>query len=101
MGTRACLLAVVLVACGGATEPQQPVVSPYEDGGEDGTTTGDGTQCVAGEAACKGACTNLQSDSQHCGTCGNACGAGQRCSIGQCVAGGHGDGGHGGGGDGG
>jgi Stigma-specific protein, Stig1 len=83
-------------ACGGATDPQQPVVLPYDDAGDAGTSTG--IECVAGELPCEDICTNLQSDDHHCGTCGNACTSAQHCSIGACVAGGGGgrDGGGGG-----
>lgn len=83
------VLSFLLLGCGAATDPQQPVVSPYEDGGE-GSEAGMVVECVAGELACKDVCTNLQSDGQHCGTCGNACGSSEHCSDGQCVAGGPG-----------
>ncbi len=35
---------------------------------------------------CYGACTNLRSDNQNCGVCGNACPAGNACVAGSCVA---------------
>ncbi|NMB77931.1 MAG: hypothetical protein GYA23_02410, partial [Methanomicrobiales archaeon] len=28
---------------------------------------------------------NLRSDGSNCGACGNACSAGQKCTLGQCV----------------
>jgi hypothetical protein len=37
-----------------------------------------------GQAACSGACKNLQTDNSHCGACGNPCGAGQTCCSGVC-----------------
>jgi len=86
-------------ACGGATEPQQPVVEPSEDGGEQDSPGSTEPSCIAGETACKGMCTDTQSDPDHCGTCGNACGHGQSCNDGACVDGGGGGfGGHDGGG---
>lgn len=91
------VLATLLVAaaCGGATTPQEPVVEPYE--GDDGGGRESGVmqpECIAGETACDGMCTDTQSDSKHCGTCGNVCGKGTYCSEGVCTPG---DGGGGGG----
>src|SRR5829696_2052797 len=38
-----------------------------------------------GDVRCGGACTNVLTDVNNCGTCGNACSGGQICSEGQCV----------------
>jgi hypothetical protein len=41
--------------------------------------------CSADERLCSDSCVSLQSDPRNCGACGNACGAGQGCSLGVCV----------------
>src|SRR5579884_3138994 len=41
--------------------------------------------CQPGDTCCNGTCSNLQTDAQNCGTCGNACGTDETCSGGQCV----------------
>jgi len=43
--------------------------------------------CATDETVCAGACSNLQSDRDNCGSCGNACGDGLVCSLGMCVEG--------------
>src|SRR5262245_4476785 len=40
--------------------------------------------CNTGLTVCNNLCTNLQTDVRHCGRCGNACGMGQGCRLGQC-----------------
>ena len=40
--------------------------------------------CSAGQMKCGSECKDLTTDQQNCGTCGNACGAGQTCQAGQC-----------------
>lgn len=40
--------------------------------------------CGLGETSCSGACRNLAADPANCGTCGNLCGSGQRCTAGVC-----------------
>jgi hypothetical protein len=42
------------------------------------------TTCNSGQLECGGACVNVQSDSQNCGSCGNACGSGSSCQAGKC-----------------
>jgi hypothetical protein len=83
--TLAFSLALTLPACGGATAPERSVVAS-EDGGGGDASGPPVLQCQAGWAVCEGSCTNLQSDSNHCGTCGIACGSGTRCRGGTCVA---------------
>jgi hypothetical protein len=82
-------LSPLLAACGGATNPAQPVVyqgegGPTGDGSDDGPVVME-MQCQAGQFDCSGSCVNTQTDSHHCGTCGNACNSGSRCSNGTCV----------------
>jgi len=48
-------------------------------------TACDDGACATGETSCGGACVNVNSDANNCGTCGNACGTGQICSGGDCV----------------
>jgi len=40
--------------------------------------------CASGETNCNGACADLQSDVDHCGTCGSSCGLGEVCLLGTC-----------------
>lgn len=43
-----------------------------------------GNACEPGEACCAGGCADLQTDVDHCGTCGNACGDDEICVEGEC-----------------
>ncbi len=45
-----------------------------------------GRMCAAGESVCGAACMDLDTDPNHCGTCGNTCGPGSMCYQGGCVA---------------
>src|SRR5262249_2097250 len=59
-------------------------------GGQGGTGPGNGgvggsVQCPAGQPKCGSECRDLSADQQNCGTCGNACGAGQTCQAGNCM----------------
>jgi len=49
-----------------------------------GTCDGAGF-CSCPGAVCNGACTDLGSNVNHCGACGNACQSGQNCIQGACV----------------
>ena len=42
------------------------------------------TECAPGESCCGGVCIDTQSDTGHCGACGNTCSVGQICSFGAC-----------------
>ena len=42
--------------------------------------------CRAGLTRCDGACVDIRADVAHCGGCGKACGGGERCEDGACVA---------------
>lgn len=59
-----------------------------DDGGEDtdGGFDGAGGQlCAPGLVACDGGCVDLDVDRRHCGGCGQACAADERCEGGACV----------------
>jgi RHS repeat-associated protein len=40
--------------------------------------------CPTGQTACGGRCVDTVADASHCGRCGNACGATERCATGVC-----------------
>lgn len=49
---------------------------------------GDGVcVCRPGLGRCDGVCVDLRADAAHCGECGQACGDGELCQDGACVAG--------------
>jgi len=41
--------------------------------------------CAADRTRCGDLCVDVSRDGQHCGACGRACGASQRCDVGECV----------------
>lgn len=41
--------------------------------------------CLKGLTRCEGACTDLTQSAEHCGACGNACGADALCVAGACA----------------
>jgi hypothetical protein len=45
-----------------------------------------GVLCSEGLTACGDTCADLSSESAHCGACGVACGAGELCAEGACIA---------------
>lgn len=42
--------------------------------------------CPSGQTNCNGACTDVSSDSNNCGYCGNICSSGASCMSGSCSA---------------
>ena len=52
--------------------------------GEDSDTE---SGCTAEETDCGDSCVDLDSDDDHCGECGNACGVGESCVDAQCQSG--------------
>ena len=68
---RALAVAIALAACGDNLSPP--------DAGE--------LSCTFPEAACEGSCVNLLEDERDCGSCGNACEAGEVCVAGDCQSG--------------
>lgn len=57
------------------------------DGESSGSLFCHSGSCAAGETVCAGVCSNMQTDRDNCGTCGNACGDGMVCFNGACVEG--------------
>ena len=45
----------------------------------------EGQSCTPGQMMCGGGCKTVATDAENCGTCGNACAAGQVCQAGQCA----------------
>lgn len=43
------------------------------------------TLCPAGKEGCSSQCVDLQTNAQHCGKCGNPCGANETCQAGACI----------------
>jgi len=87
----------------GATGQGKTVSHTYQNAGtytvtltvmDRGTPTKTGTMskpvtisCSGGLSSCSGACVNLQTNSQNCGSCGKVCSAGMTCQNGICSGG--------------
>jgi hypothetical protein len=71
-----CLSTVLLVGC-----------ETCPDGNAGDSLYCHAGNCAAGEAICAGVCSNMQTDRDNCGQCGNQCGDGLVCSGGTCVEG--------------
>jgi hypothetical protein len=50
------------------------------------TNTPGNPSCSSGQTRCDGACIDTQSDTQHCGACGNVCNESEPCSYGTCLS---------------
>ena len=50
------------------------------------TNTPGNPSCSSGQTRCDGSCIDTQSNSQHCGACGNVCNAGEPCLEGKCLS---------------
>jgi hypothetical protein len=77
---------VVMVACatGSVTGSGDDTVGDdATNGSPDGAQGADGGVTHHGDASCD---ANLSNDPYHCGSCDNACGSGQVCSVGKCGA---------------
>ena len=46
---------------------------------------GDDAVCPSTQTECDNFCANTDSDPNHCGACGNSCGAGEVCAAGACA----------------
>jgi hypothetical protein len=56
------------------------------EGTVDGGDVDSGTPCAPGLDPCDGVCTDLQTNTAHCGNCDTSCGAAQVCASGKCGA---------------
>ena len=72
-----------LAECNGS----RPATSPRADGcsATGSCRCGTGDPCIEGFACCGGACTDLEVDRLHCGSCENACAIRDTCLSGTCV----------------
>jgi len=50
------------------------------------TNTPGNPSCSSGQTRCDESCIDTQSNSQHCGACGNVCNEGEPCSEGTCLS---------------
>jgi hypothetical protein len=50
------------------------------------TITSGNPSCPSGQTLCDGSCIDTQSNSKHCGKCGNACNESEPCSEGTCLS---------------
>lgn len=76
-----CAYAVGTLTAASSKYCFRPVVTPQPGGTFNVTLT-----CPAGQTACQNSyCANTGSDSNNCGSCGNACPADRTCSNGQCI----------------
>lgn len=66
------------------TQPDASNTSSSSSSGGEGTSSSGGSSCAEGLTQCGAECKDLQSDVQHCGACGRACGAGEGCFAGAC-----------------
>ncbi len=55
------------------------------DGGASGTPDGDTPPSCCQGTACGTACVDLQTDSNHCGSCDHACAPSETCQLGTCT----------------
>jgi hypothetical protein len=85
---RVLALALALALAPGACLAEYVLPGTSDDGGPgdgegDGPTSGGGG-CGAGERVCGEACVDPLADDDHCGGCGEACKADERCILGEC-----------------
>jgi endo-1,4-beta-D-glucanase Y len=82
-------LAVIFGAALFAASCAQPGGGTTGAGGTGGPGSGGttGNSCTAPQKSCSQGCTNVQTDTQNCGTCGTTCKSGQTCQSGTCTCG--------------
>lgn len=79
----ATLILVSAAAC--SSSSPEPTPGTTSNGTGSGNTTS-GLMCAStAERDCNGVCTNIASDSNNCGACGNVCGTGQHCQVATCT----------------
>lgn len=69
---------------GGVDVPAPPRDAPAPPGDAPLPPTDQPLSCAPPRLRCNGACVDPQTSTQHCGRCGNLCGAGQSCITGAC-----------------
>lgn len=67
--------AAMTMGCTGSAPPRRQ----NSDGAAGGTAG-----CAGGQTSCEGACVDVASDPNNCGTCGTKCGTDEVCSSGAC-----------------
>lgn len=72
-----------LIACGSASSADPDAGAP--DAGTPDAGDPDATTCDGDEVVCGAACTDLQTDDEHCGDCATACEDGAACVDGECA----------------
>ena len=89
--------AIIVVACGGETNPNADVVTdrpnsigldvPNPPGIDVPNPPTDSPSCPPGQLICGASmvCADTQVDNNNCGMCGNACAAGRQCVAGVCA----------------
>src|SRR5512143_1790942 len=77
---RSWVLALILCACGDVNKapPDAPSTDAYQPDAP--------ASCGGGEMLCAGACANVMTSDQHCGSCDTQCAPNQARSSGMCVA---------------
>src|SRR5262245_4152524 len=78
------VLVGLLASCAGRGDEVGPGQGGTGVTGNGGTGGGIVGGCAVGQMKCGTECKDLTSDQQNCGSCGNACGAGQTCQAGMC-----------------
>src|SRR5690606_993165 len=89
--TRTIAITLMLVAFGCGDDDDAPVDDASTDGSTVDSGSGEGgtdgsSACPGSQRLCGDECATLASDPAHCGSCDNACLAGQACAAGTCVA---------------
>jgi hypothetical protein len=67
--------------------PRSTATTAPGSAGTNAATAGSSAACPSGQTSCTGTCRNLQTDTAHCGACGNSCTSGQSCQNGRCSSG--------------
>src|ERR1700722_2945152 len=93
IGTPSCSPAGICAGCSGTTclGVGDETDAGNETEGKDASSTSgdagpDASFACEGGSECGGACVDELTDPAHCGSCGNACGAGQTCWSGTCAS---------------
>lgn len=69
-----------------SVEPPAAVIDPVPVEAKSETDLGPICICGSGQVLCTDGCTDLFSDPENCGSCGNSCAVGDQCVGGTCMA---------------